>query len=144
MSRFHFALAAAGLYLLAYAGCGSDPLGRHAVSGNVRIDGQLLDRGNISFQPTEGQVTSGGAVISSGKYSVPREGGLVTGKYRVAINAPVPGTGGKPDENSMPGDPPPPPKERIPPDWNVASSHIIEIRKQGPFTFDFEVSTKAK
>src|SRR5262245_59243361 len=77
--------------LLLAAGCGGDPLGRHAISGSVKVDGAPLASGNISFQPTEGQPTSGGAVVSAGKYAVPREGGLVAGKYRVSINAPVPG-----------------------------------------------------
>ena len=72
------------------------------------------------------------------------EGGLVAGKYRVAINAPLPGTGGKPDENAMPGDPPAPPKEMLPPEWNRDSTQTIEVKKEGPFVFDFDVPTKKK
>lgn len=127
-----------------FGGCSDDPLGRHAISGAVKVDGVPLARGNIGFQPTEGQPTSGGAAVSAGEYSVPRSGGLVAGKYRVVINAPVPGTGGKPDETTLPGDPPPPPKELIPPDWNVNSSQTIEVKKKGPFVFDFDVPTRKK
>ena len=130
--------------LVALVGCSNDPLGRHAVSGTVNVDGAPLGSGNISFQPTEGQPTMGGARINDGKYSVPRDGGLVPGKYRVSINAPVPGTGGGIAEGAMPGDPPAPPKEMIPADWNTASEHYMEVKKQGPFVFPFEVSTKAK
>jgi len=74
-------------------GCTKDPLGRYAVSGTVNVDGAALESGHISFQPTEGQATSGGAIVKGGKYTVPREGGLVAGKYRVAINAPAPDSG---------------------------------------------------
>jgi len=123
-------------------GCGGDPLGRHAVSGTVKVDGAPLPHGNIGFQPTEGQGTAGGGRVTDGRYSVPRDGGLVAGKYRVVINAPMPGTGGKADETTMPGDPPAPPKELLPPDWNSSSKQTIEVKKEGPFVFDFDVKTK--
>jgi hypothetical protein len=136
-----------GLVLTAFSlslnGCGGDPLGRHAISGTVTVDGKPLEKGNIGFQPTEGQATSEGAMVVAGKYNIPRDSGLVPGKYRVSINAPVPGTGGKPDENSLPGDPPAPPKELIPKEWNSASTQFVEIKPTGPFTFPFEVSTKS-
>src|SRR3954454_15409613 len=96
------------------AGCNNDPLGRYAISGTVNVDGAPLASGHISFQPTDGQATSGGAVVRGGKYTVPREGGLVAGKYRVAINAPAPGTGGQGAKTGPPGDPVPPPHELIP------------------------------
>lgn len=127
----------------ALSACSGDPLGRHAISGTVKVDGSLLERGDISFQPVEGQATSGGSEVNAGQFSVPRATGLVAGKYRVEIHAPVPGTGGKPDESALPGDPPAPPKELIPPDWNSASKQTIDVRKQGPFEFNFEVSTKS-
>jgi hypothetical protein len=130
--------------LLVFAGCGSDPIGRHGVSGTVTVDGAPLAQGNISFQPTEGQPTMGGAVVKGGKYAVPKDGGLVPGKYRVSINAPVPGTGGGAAEGAMPGDPPAAPKEMIPKSWNTESSHYIEVKKQGPFVFPLEVNTKDK
>jgi hypothetical protein len=136
------ALAAAAALALV-GGCSKDPLGRHAISGTVNVDGAPLANGNISFQPTEGQPTAGGAVITAGKYAVPRDGGLVVGKYRVSINAAVPGTGGGVAEGALPGDPPAPPKEMIPQDWNVESSHFIEVKPQGPFVFAFDVSTQA-
>jgi hypothetical protein len=125
-------------------GCSEDPNGRHAVSGTVKFDGAPLKEGNISFQPTEGQPTYGGATITDGKYSVPQEQGLVNGKYQVSINSPVPGTGGKPAPDAMPGDPPALSSELIPPNWNVASDHFIEIKKEGPFTFDFDIVGKKK
>jgi len=131
------ALAVAG-------GCSEDPLGRQAVSGTVQFNGAPLKAGNISFQPTEGQTTYGGATITDGKYSVPQDQGLVNGKYQVSINSPVPGTGGKRAADAMPGEAPALSNELIPPNWNVASDHYIEIKKEGPFTFDFEIVGKKK
>lgn len=140
-----FLRSASVLALLAivFGGCTQDPLGRHAVSGVVKVDGVPLNGGNISFQPSEGQATSAGAVVMDGRYSIPRESGLVAGKYRVSINAPVPGTGGKADETTLPGDPPPPPKELIPADWNTASTQFVEVKKSGSHHFPFEISTKS-
>jgi hypothetical protein len=140
--RFHCLVLA--LAALCASGCNNDPRGRQAISGTVNVDGKPLEKGNISFQPTEGQATSGGAMVAGGKFNIPKDSGLVPGKYRVSINAPVPGTGGKADENSLPGDPPAPPKELLPKDWNSDSKQFIEIKSSGPFTFPFEVATKAK
>jgi hypothetical protein len=145
MLKMRVLLLAAIVAALSIAGgCSDDPLGRHAISGTVKFDGAPLKEGNISFQPTEGQATYGGAQITDGKFSVPRDQGLVNGKYQVSINSPVPGTGGKPAPDAMPGDPPALSSELIPPNWNVASDHFIEIKKEGPFTFDFDIIGKKK
>jgi hypothetical protein len=125
-------------------GCGGDSLGRLAISGTVKVDGAPLEKGTISFQPTEGARTSSGAVIAAGNFSVPRDKGLVPGKYRVAINAAAPGTRAAPAPDAAPGDAPPPPKELIPPDWNESSTHTIDVKKEGPFNFPFEIATKGK
>jgi hypothetical protein len=122
--------------------CSRDPLGRHAVSGTVKVDGAPLASGDISFQPVDGQATSGGAIITNGDYAVPQAGGLAAGKYQVEIHAPVPGTGGQADESALPGDPPAPPREMLPREWNTESTQTIEVRAQGPFVFNFDVSTK--
>jgi hypothetical protein len=126
-------------------GCTHDPLGRYAISGSVKVDGAPLQKGNISFQPTQDQRTSSGAVVLGGKFSIPRDGGLAIGQYRVVINAPVPAVNGKvATAEAMPGDPPPPPLELVPSDWNIASKHTIEVKREGPFVFPFEIATKGK
>jgi len=133
----------AGLMIAVSAGgCNDDPLGRHAISGSVKVDGQPLASGNINFDPVEGQATSGGAIIRSGRYVVPQGGGLVTGKYRVSIHAPTPGSGEAIAPTALPGDAPHPPSEWIPRSWNTDSEHFIDVRKQGPFVFDFDVPIK--
>lgn len=126
-------------------GCGGDSAGRHAISGTVNVNGAPLAKGNISFQPTEKQPFASGAVVAAGKFSIPRESGLTVGKYRVVVNAAVPGTEGKVVLiDAQPGDPPAPAKEMIPPDWNVASQHTIEVKQEGPFVFPIEIATKGK
>src|SRR5262249_35839227 len=110
-----------------FCGGGGDPRGRKALSGTVSVDGARLGQGQIRFQPMETQATSEGSIITSGKFNLPREFGLVPGKYRVEVNAAIPGPAGKQDIVAQPGMPPPPPKEMIPPEWNVASEHTIEV-----------------
>src|SRR5207237_104789 len=97
--------------LLSIAGCGGDSLDRQAVSGTVTLNGSPLEKGNVSFQPIEKGVGSGGKIVS-GKYSIARKDGPATGKYRVIISS----AGGSSNEspNAAPGEPPPPPKELIP------------------------------
>src|SRR5438094_8303973 len=121
------AVTFAGAVVMALGGCGGDPLGRHAVSGSVTVNSAPLEKGNIGFYPTEKSSTSSGAVIEGGKYSIKQEKGLPAGKYRVTINAPVPGTGGEAQKNAPPGEAIPPPQELIPPDWNEKSEHTIDV-----------------
>ena len=104
------------------------------------VDGAPVQTGTVSFTPTEGQATSGGAVISNGKYTIPRDNGLLAGKYRVAISAPASGSD-KPAP-VMPGEAPPLAKDLIPPEWNTASNQIVEVKKGGANSFPFEISTK--
>jgi len=45
----------------------------------------------------------------------------------------------------MPGDAlPPSPKPKVPADWNSKSQHTVEVKKEGPFKFNFEIVTKKK
>ena len=127
-----------------FSGCGGGPAGLYGISGTVKVDGAPLEKGNISFEAMEGQSASSGAVVAGGNFTIPRNHGLAEGKYRVVVNAPTPGTGGKATPDTPPGEGPPPPKELIPPDWNESSTHTIEVKKGGPFVFSFEIATKGK
>jgi hypothetical protein len=130
--------------LVLLAGCGRDnPLGRKAISGKVTLDGAPLEQGNIEFHPMfEGGVQSGGR-ITGGSYSIPPHEGVIVGKYRVSISDFVPTPPLPPGH--MPGDPiPPSPKPKVPAEWNSNSRHTVEVKKEGPFTFDFEIVTKKK
>jgi hypothetical protein len=124
-----------------FAGCGDNPLGRKAISGQVTLNGQPLGSGSIEFTPlVEGGVGSGG-LIENGSYTISADQGLPPGKYRVSIidNPPAPPL----PAGHMPGDPlPPPPKPLIPANWNSKSEQTIEVKPEGPFTFNFDVKTK--
>lgn len=125
-------------------GCGGDnPLGRKALSGVVTLDGAPLDKGAIEFHPLDESGMQSGGLIQAGKYSIAAPQGATLGKYRVQIIDTY-DTPAMP-ASYMPGDPlPPAPKSKIPPEWNSKSKHEIEVKKEGPFKFDFEVATKKK
>src|SRR6478609_202049 len=123
-------------------GCGGDnPRGRKALSGVVTLDGAPLDKGAIEFHPLDESGMQSGGLIQAGKYAIPAPQGATFGKYRVVIydtydTPPLP-------PGLMPGDPlPPAPKPKVPADWNSKSKHEIEVKKEGPFKFDFDVATK--
>src|SRR5262245_37844297 len=126
MATNKFALAILAAVLASALGCSTDSLGRQPVSGSVNVDGSPLAKGNISFQPMEKGIGSG-TKIESGKYAIARKDGLPAGKYRVVINAPVPGTGGAAASDAPPGEPPAPPQELIPEDWNTKSERTVDI-----------------
>ena len=133
-----------GLVILAsVTGCGpGNPLGRKALHGNVTLDGGPLPKGAIEFHPLDGGVQSGG-LIQGGSYSIPTHEGVTIGKYRVVIldtyDTPRLPAG------HMPGDDlPPAPKSKIPPEWNSKSKQEIEVKKEGPFKFNFDIATKKK
>lgn len=87
-----------GLLLISMAlwlGCGGDSSGRYAITGTVTLDGAPIDKGNISFQPMEGAKTSSGAMVNAGSFSIPKNKGLLPGKYRVEVYAAAPGGGGQ-------------------------------------------------
>lgn len=126
--------------LIGCAACGDPHDGRQAVSGSVTFQGKPLDRGTITFLPASPDLpTQSGAAIAGGKYSIPRDKGLVPGKYKVAINSP---DGRTPDAG---GDAPPGPsgnfasKDRIPPAYNLDSKEEVEVKRGGSNTFDYKI-----
>jgi hypothetical protein len=137
------ALALCGVSVL-LNGCGSDGLGRQPIAGTVNLDGAPLEKGTVNFHPVDATTkTATGGPITGGKFSFDRQQGLAAGKYRVTVNAPKPGTGGKAVEGALPGDPIEPPVELIPAEWNTNSSQIVEV-KSGANEFNFDIKSKAK
>lgn len=135
--RSRIALIILGVLLL--AGCSDDPLGRQTVSGTVLFKGQPLDQGAIQFVPLEKGPTETGAGIENGKYTIPRDKGLVPGKYKVSIWS-YDRKGGAIAPTDMPGDTVGKQfKERIPPNYNVNTTLRAEVIKGGSNTFDFDV-----
>jgi hypothetical protein len=69
-------------------GCGDSGPPRASAGGVVKLDGQAIEEGSITFVPAEG--TSGptsGARITAGKYNIPKADGPLIGRSKVEIRA---------------------------------------------------------
>ena len=89
--------------LLTVIGCGGSGMGK--VHGTVKVDGQPVKAGAISFYPKDGKSKTTGGEIKDGQYSVE----VPVGAMKVSISEPM-GTGKK--------------KERYPGQW-------IELKEEG-------------
>ena len=69
--------------LLGLAGCNREPA-KSRITGEVTLDGDTVDEGNISFVPADGVGPTAGERIENGSYSVEVPPGL----KKVSINAP--------------------------------------------------------
>jgi hypothetical protein len=123
-------------------GCGPNYGGRQEIKGTIKLKGQLLDQGSISFMPISGdRTTQEGAPIANGSYKIDRSHGLMPGKYRVSITA---GDGRTP-ANAAPDEAPGPTganiisKDRIPPEYNTNSKQEVDVTEKGPNVFDFDI-----
>jgi hypothetical protein len=120
-----------------------DNLPREAITGTVTFDGGPLARGTIQFRPaTQAEATASGAMIDDGRFAIPRDQGLVPGKYKVQIDsredAAAPLAGGE-----LPGAIPvakKKPAALIPPRYNTRTELTAEVKSGGPneFTFDLK------
>jgi hypothetical protein len=142
MIRFRFVVALAAVSLFS-AGCSDTHRGRQEVAGTVKLKGQLIKDGTVSFEPLDGQPTRATALIAAGEYSIPRASGLLPGKYLIRVSAGDGKTAINPvDETNPPG-----PgggtnvisKDLVPADWNVNSKQERTVGKDGPNRFEFEI-----
>ncbi|MFO0953921.1 MAG: hypothetical protein U0835_22745 [Isosphaeraceae bacterium] len=126
----------------AVAGCSEgDGLPRQAVSGAVTLNNKPLATGVITFLPNAQDVaTQGGGVIMDGKYSIPRESGLVPGSYKVVISSGSDTPEKKTDTNDMPGMPPVVAKDAVPSQYNTASVLTAEVKDGGKNVFEFNLT----
>lgn len=131
--------------MLAQLGCGGgDALPREPVSGTVTLAGEPLPSGSITFMPTDTNAAGTGATapLTNGAYRVPRESGLVPGKYRVAISR-LEEIATKSAAKAQPGDGDAPAmKERVPAKYNAQSTLNAEVSKGGKNVFDFSLDAK--
>lgn len=140
-----FALMYCALFpaALLLSACGDKHGGRKEVSGEIKLEGELLKVGSISFVPLDGQDTQSGSPIANGTYKVPRAQGLKPGKYLVQITSgdgktlaneeDAAGPGGSTNIVSM---------DLVPEDWNVKSTQKIEVKDTGSNKFDFAIPKK--
>jgi hypothetical protein len=139
-------LLLSGLALVLVSGCGETGLARCEVTGQVIFKSQPLDEGIIEFEPLDGQGSKSGALIKNGDYQIPKDKGLFPGRYKVTLIAGFGRSGGGNagiEREASKGAARPafvPGKERIPPEYNVKSNVVREVKKEGPNRFDFDIS----
>jgi len=125
---------------VSFASCGPNYGGRQEVKGTIKLKGQPLDQGTITFMPTSGDgATKEGAPITNGAYLIDRAHGLLPGKYRVSITS---GDARTPVNT----DQPPGPtganiisKDRIPPEYNTNSKQDVEVSDKKPNVFNYDI-----
>ena len=121
-------------------GCSDEYAGRMPVSGKVTLEGRPLSDATITFEPLDGQDTASGAAVEDGVYKVERKAGLKPGKYVVRITA---GDGVTPANEEEGGNPGGNTnilsRDRIPADYSESSKQQIEVKSDGPNTFDFSI-----
>ncbi|HEY2415600.1 MAG TPA: hypothetical protein VGI40_25380 [Pirellulaceae bacterium] len=123
-------------------GCGPNYGGRQEIKGTIKLKGQPLDQGLITFLPISGNgTTQEGAPIANGQYNIDRAHGLMPGKYRISITA-----GDGQTRADAPADQPPGPtganiisKDRIPPEYNTKSEHEVDVAEKKPNVFDYDI-----
>ena len=117
---------------LAVQGCSADDdLPRQSISGLIRLDGRPLPEGIVHYYPRSSggprPAVVGGAMVRNGRFSIPRELGLIPGRYRVAVFSAT--TAQRKRENgSVPGNATTSAPEMIPAKYNSQSSLEIEIK----------------
>ena len=135
--------AAALLMVLAavLSGCGAvaDGPEREAVSGKVTLDGKPM-AGAITFLPA-GNGKSAGGKIADGTYSIARSEGPSPGSYRVEIVSVQPTGRMILDRDGPPGSTTEERKNVVSERYNLRSDLRAEVKKDGPNTFDFEITS---
>jgi len=126
--------------LLVTRGCGGpeNPLGRLAVSGEVTLNGEPLDRGTIEFVPQayKSPVTTG-ALIIDGRFNIPTLKGLPAGIYTVRIYATEEVSTCK--TTKYPEEQGPIPKERIPKEYNDESNLVFTVKSDDSNYMEFDI-----
>src|SRR5262245_50132665 len=141
MSKVWAALWLTSVVAIAH-GCGPSAGGRQEVKGTIKLKGQLLDQGQITFIPISGNgTTKEGALITNGEYLIDRPHGLMPGTYRVSITS---GDGRTPANASSDQGPGPTganiiSKDRIPPEYGVNSKQDVEVTDKKPNVFNFDI-----
>jgi hypothetical protein len=116
--------------VLTCIGCGSSD-GLIPVSGTVKLDGQPIDKGSISFAPVDGTGQTAGSEIVVGAYKtrVPK------GKLKVSISA-MKVVGTKKLYNTPNSPEMPVTEERVPAKFNKATELVREVTGSAKLDFD--------
>lgn len=114
---------------------------KFAISGNVLLAGEPLAAGTIEFRSVSTREV-GGAVVRSGRYSIPRDRGLPASLYKVSFFAAA-----APTELNLggpPGNGPPPGAELIPPEYGSRTQQQVEVKAGGANIFDFDIPLRVR
>jgi hypothetical protein len=130
----------AAILVGAVAGCGGDGDGiaHEPVSGTVTLDGKPLEKGTITFTPTEGGEFGAGGVIADGRYKIGRADGPVPGPHAVKVWSRRP-TGKKIPSDDQPGTFIEETAEVLPARYNDRSELKADVKKGADNRFDFEL-----
>ncbi|HYT89158.1 MAG TPA: hypothetical protein VEL76_10655 [Gemmataceae bacterium] len=122
------------LALLALIGCGDSSMGE--VRGTVKVDGQLVKEGAITFTPVNGKTATAGAEIKEGRYATR----VPLGEMKVATSVPKVTRKKKiyPTENSPEMEMK---DEALPPKYNAQTELRFEV-KAGTNEKDFDLQGK--
>lgn len=125
--------AAIPLLIFVSTGCTRDP--RVECSGTVTFAGEAVEEGSIGFFPLDGAGRSEGAVITAGRYRAC----VVPGRQRVEIRA-----SRAMSDFKGPSDLGPPRVDFIPEEFNSRSTLTVDVTRDGPneFTFDLTPSVR--
>jgi len=90
----HRSILSVMLFAVLLSGCGGESgPARYDISGKVTFDGKPIPQGSIAFQPVDGGIGGGFAIIQDGQYDTSQGGrGHLGGSHKVVIT----GTDGTP------------------------------------------------
>ena len=116
--------------------CNGASDGRHAIKGRVLFEGKPLDQGLIEFHPVNGPPgPAAGSMVTTGRFAIPREQGLIVGVYKVVIRSAEPVA-----LYTLPPMAPARKRERIAARYNDQSELTAEVTPGiGTCSFEFKV-----
>ena len=141
-SRLAACLAAAGLGVMGFAGCGPGRL-EVPIHGEVTFNGVPVEQGTISIEPADGKGKATGGEIKGGRYRLAAAAGPLPGTKIVRITA-IRKTGRKTEGDSLT------PKgvmldeleQFIPEIYNTRSTLTCEVGKDLPAQIDFHLESR--
>lgn len=130
-----------GMILLTVVGCGGEEgPPRQPITGAVKLDGQPLPEGTITFLPEE-KGPAATAKLSAGSYSIGKSEGPQPGKYKVAIVAVQP-TGKQVPNPDFPKETIEETRNVVPPMYNAQTNLHVEVKSGVPNTLDFDLTSR--
>jgi hypothetical protein len=134
-------LSLASIAMMLLSGCGD---GKVVVRGMVTVDGQPIDEGSISLEPSDGQGPTTGGLIKAGKYELAGSAAVEPGKKIVRI------VGLRQTGKMVPAGPPAPKGTLIPQMIQCVPSHYndqsrlqVDVTPGKANKHDFQLDSKA-